>query len=482
MQLLSPRGQVDRSMSKQQIHFLTGRLAENALAEILGKLSVEVGFGYTIQCMPITVAALMSVDWIGRKIDVPNGTDRVILPGYCKGDLSQLQNQIGIPVELGPKDLRKLPEHFGKEATKPDLSNYSIEIIAEINHAPSMPISQVVELAKQQSAAGANFIDIGCIPGQTCRSIGDYVKAVADIGVKVSIDSLNVNEISAATSAGAELVLSVNASNRNAAADWGCEVVVIPDEISNIDSMHDTIELLASKNVPLRIDPILEPIGLGFANSLNRYHQSRSRWPDAEMMMGIGNITELTDVDSAGINFVLLGICEELNIRSVLTTQVINWARSSVKECDIARRLVHFATQQGIPPKNLSVELVCMRDARLLNYSDEQLEQLAANIKDHNYRLFHSQNKLHLLGSGKKFSDTDPFNLFDQLSATQPKNLDASHSFYLGYELCKAMIAMQLGKNYVQDEALDWGHLTVDESNRHRLSKRFRKEDSKEQE
>lgn len=192
--------------------------------------------------------------------------------------------------------------------------------------------------------------------------------------------------------------------------------------------------------------------------------------------MGIGNLTELTDVDSAGVNFLLLGICEELGIRSVLTTQVINWARTTVAECDIARRLVRYANQKGVPPKNLSGDLVSLRDTRLLAYDDQQLQELATSIKDNNYRLFRTASELHLLGSGHKFSDADPFQLFDQLAAMQPKNLDASHAFYLGYELCKAMIAMQLGKNYVQDEALDWGHLTIDETNRHRLSKKYRKE------
>ena len=48
------------------------------------------------------------------------------------------------------------------------------------------------------------------------------------------------------------------------------------------------------------------------------------------MMMGTGNLTELTDADSAPINTLLLGFCEGLNIRSVLTTQVIPWARTSV--------------------------------------------------------------------------------------------------------------------------------------------------------
>ena len=34
---------------------------------------------------------------------------------------------------------------------------------------------------------------------------------------------------------------------------------------------------------------------------------------------------------------------------------------------------------------------------------------------------------------------------------------DAPHAFYIGVELGRAQIAWQLGKNYMQDEELDWG-------------------------
>ncbi len=458
----------------QQIHFLTGRLAEKALRDTLSEIAHSSSFTYTIQVMPITVAALMTPDWIARNIDIPGNTDLVIVPGYCQGDLTKLTERFGIRFEHGPKDLRRLDAFFGNAVTKLNLDSFDIEIIAEINHAPNLSIEDVVQRARALAREGADIVDIGCIPGHTCRSIGDYVAAVKDVGLRASIDSLNVTEIEAAVQCGAELVLSVNASNLQAAPDWGVEVVVIPDEISNLDTLDASLEHLDDKNVAFRIDPILEPIGLGFAASMNRYFVARSRWPDAKMMMGIGNLTELSDVDSAGVNFLLLGYCQELSIGSILTTQVINWARSSVAECNIARRLVHFACHNRVPPKNLSEDLVILRDARPLEFDSDTLNQLATQIKDHNYRLFANDNKLWLMGEGKQFSDIDPFRIFDQLAATQPKNLDASHSFYLGYELCKAMFAVQLGKNYVQDEALNWGHLTIPETNRHRLSKRFR--------
>ena len=196
---------------------------------------------------------------------------------------------------------------------------------------------------------------------------------------------------------------------------------MIPDDIRDIASMEATIEQLAEQNVPLRIDPILEPIGLGFAASLRRYMESRQRWPEAEMMMGIGNLTELTDVDSAGINVLLLAICQELGIRSVLTTEVINWARTSVKECDLARRLVHYAINHQVPPKHLTEELVMLRDPKRLEFGPEQLADLARQIKDNNYRIFAESGQVHLLGSGLHFSDADPFIVFDQLAATNPE-------------------------------------------------------------
>ena len=40
---------------------------------------------------------------------------------------------------------------------------------------------------------------------------------------------------------------------------------------------------------------------------------------------------------------------------------------------------------------------------------------------------------------------------------------EPAHAFYLGYELAKAVTALTLGKDYVQDQALRWGFLTVPE-------------------
>jgi hypothetical protein len=47
------------------------------------------------------------------------------------------------------------------------------------------------------------------------------------------------------------------------------------------------------------------------------------------------------------------------------------------------------------------------------------------------------------------------------------EEIDPAHAFYLGYEMAKAVTALTLAKNYVQDQALRWGFLTEQERPTH---------------
>jgi dihydropteroate synthase-like protein len=460
-------------MVQAHIHFVTGRLAHHALEQLLLDLARQVGFTYSIDVLPITVAALMTPEWIARRIQVPTHATKVMLPGYCAGDLTPLEQVVGVPIETGPRDLRQLPRYFLNDGASAEYGAYDIEILAEINNCPRLSLGEILKIADSYVRDGADMIDLGCDPGYTWTGVSEAVKALQDHGWRVSIDSLNVQEITPATQAGAELVLSVNSSNRAAAVDWGCEVVAIPDDPKTLAGLVETIEFLATADVPLRIDPILEPISFGFAESLGRYLEIRRRYPDAEMMMGIGNVTELTDSDSAGINTLLLGFCQELGIRSILTTQVINWARTSVKECNTARRLMFHAVNNRVLPKHLERGLLMLRDEESLSSSADEISRLAAEVRDNNYRIFAAEGEVHLVSSGLHLHDTDPFAVMAKLQTAGPhgglpKNLDPNHAFYLGYELAKAKIALTLGKNYTQDEALDWG-LATEPEQRHYL-------------
>jgi dihydropteroate synthase-like protein len=453
-------------MPAERILFVTGRLAEASLRELLVGLGPKVGFDYDVSVLGISVAALMSVDFVARKLQLASRFDRIVVPGWCGGELESLTQRFTTPFERGPKDLFDLPEYFGGlEKSAPDMSCYDIEILAEINHAPRLSDRELLAEAVRYRDHGADIIDLGCVPDEHWPRAGEVTRRLRSDGFRVSIDSFDRHEVELAVDAGAELVLSCNNSNADWLATCGAELVAISDQPHDLDSLQPTCDQLTAAGARFRIDPVLEPIGFGFAASLARYFEARRRWPEAEMMMGIGNLTELSEVDSAGLNFLLAAICQELGVRSVLTTEVINWCRSAVREFDLARRVVRHAVSQQVLPKHVGSQLVMLRDTKVRELGEEGLKRLGALVRDSNFRIFVERGELHLLNRDGYWHGTDVFELFDTISQTV--SLDSSHAFYLGYELAKATTALTLGKQYRQDEALNWGFLTIPEKSAH---------------
>jgi dihydropteroate synthase len=445
-----------------RVLFVTGRLAEPALSRTLAEMAPP--FAYEVASLKITVAALMTTPWIARSLEVPPGIELVLIPGLCEGDTAAIADKLGVRVEKGPKDLREIPRYFGQAAAAREYGAWDIEIIAEINNAPRLTRDAIRQAAEYFQASGAGIIDIGCTPGLAFPALGDVVRELIAAGMRVSVDTFDPDEIRSAVAAGAELVLSVNGSNIDVARDLagtGVRVVVVPDLGGSIDTLEPSLEALARWGVPYLIDPILEPIGHGFVASLMRYADVRRRYPDAEMLMGIGNLTELTAADTTGVNALLVAACQELGIRAVLTTEVASWARGAVREVDVARRLMHYAVTRQTIPKGVDDRLVTVKDPAILTYTEQELRALQANITDPNYRIFADPSGITVLNRESFIRGTNIQDIFAQLQVDDP-----AHAFYLGKELDRASLAMTLGKTYRQEGALAWGYLTPPDDRR----------------
>jgi dihydropteroate synthase-like protein len=443
----------------ERVLFVTGQLAEPALRRVLAEMAAP--FACDVAPLGITVAALMTTAWISRHLDVPKGTDLVLIPGLCEGDPMIIADKVGVAVEKGPKDLREIPRHFGHAALARDYGAWDIEIVAEVNNAPRLSRTAVRTAAEYFRASGADLVDIGCTPGLAFPALGDVVRELAAARIRVSVDSFDPGEIRTAVAAGAELVLSINRSNLEVARDLagtGARAVVVPDLGGPLDTLEPTLEELDRWRVPCLIDPILEPIGYGFFASLERYAEVRRRYPRAEMLMGIGNLTEMTAADSTGVNALLIAVCQELGVRAVLTTEVIPWARGAVREVDIARRLMHYAVTARTAPKGVDDRLVTTKDSALLAYSEDELRALQSAISDPNFRIFTDEATITVLNNERFVRSANPTNIsgiFAQLDVDEP-----THAFYLGKELARASLAVTLGKTYRQEGALSWGYLT----------------------
>jgi dihydropteroate synthase-like protein len=421
-------------------------------------------FEAAVAVMKITVAALMTTPWIARFLEVPPDTDLVLLPGLVEGETEVLSQRYGVAVEKGPKDLREIPGYFGRAQAAMEYGAYDIQILAEINNAPKLSREAIRAAAEYFRASGADLIDIGCTPGLPFPALGEVVRELRGAGLRLSVDSFDPGEIRTAVEAGAELVLSINGTNLEAArqlAGTGARVVAIPDFGESIDTLPATIEALERWNVGYLIDPVIEPIGFGFTASLERYAEVHRRYPDAAQLMGVGNITELTSADTTGVHALLLAVCQETGVRAVLTTEVIPWARGAVREIDIARRLMYHAVRHRTLPKNVDDRLVTVKDPEILEYDEAELRRLHAAVTDPNFRIFTDRSTITVFNHEIFVRGTDIQEIFGQLGVDE-----ATHAFYLGRELARAKLAITLGKTYRQEGALRWGYLTPPDDTR----------------
>jgi dihydropteroate synthase-like protein len=447
----------------ERLLFVTGRLAEPALRDTLRR--AELPFQYDVAVMKITVAALMTTEWIARRLEVPEAVTRIMIPGMCEGAIEALTERFGIPAEKGPADLKALPAWFGQADARSTYGERDIRVFAEINHVPRLDRDEVLALAHYYRDAGADVIDLGLsLDRKWLRDGPGTIAELRQEGFELSIDTLDPEEILMADAAGVRYVLSLNGSNRDLAERLAATPILIPDTPEDLDSLDATIEHLERLGKPYLVDPIIEPIGAGFAESLGRYLDVRRRHPDAEMFMGIGNLTELTEADTTGVTALLIGFCQELRIRNVLTTEVIHWARGAVREAVLAAQLMHFALVQGTVPKHVDGRLLTIKDEELRPYAEEELRQLQAQVTDPNFRIFADADWIYVFNADLFVKGTDFNEIFDRLGVEE-----ATHAFYLGKELMKATIARALQKNYRQESPLDWGYMTFDEPKRERV-------------
>jgi dihydropteroate synthase-like protein len=444
----------------ERLLFLTGHLAHPRLERMVAGFG-EAARGWRVHDIGVKVAALMTQEIILRRLPRPLEADRVILPGRCRADLDALSEAFGAPFERGPEEIADLPAWLGHGGAPPDLSRYDMRIFAEIVDASKMSVSEVLEKARGLVRAGADVIDLGCLPDTPFDHMEETISALKAEGFKVSVDSANVGELSRAVAAGADHLLSLDEETLSILPDNSPLVpILVPRPHGDLDSLQRAAKIARARGISFILDPILDPIHFGFAASIARYVETRAREPEAEIMMGTGNLTELTDADTAGVTAAMLGICSELNIRHLLTVQVSPHTRRTLQEHDAARRLMYAARADRALPKGYSDALLQVHDKRPFASTPAEIAELARELRDANFRIEASTDGVHIFARHFHAVEKDAMSLFPHLNVEH----DGAHAFYLGTELMKAELAFRLGKRYRQDESLDFGvAMDVDE-------------------
>lgn len=436
----------------ERILFLTGRLAEKSLHRVLEDM-LPSEFSYEVRDIGINVAGLMTSDMIRRRVPEKPEADRIVVPGRCRGDLDALAAHYGIPVERGPDELKDLPLFFGRSGKAADLSRHDVKIFAEIVDAPRMTIEAVLERAHRFRHDGADVIDLGCLPETAFEQLEQMVRALKDGGFAVSVDSVDPDELLRGGRAGADYLLSLNEETLWVADEVASTPVLIPSSPGDSESLHRAMRALSDRGRAFYADPILDPIHFGFSDAIVRYVELRRAYPQVPIMMGIGNLTELTEADTSGITAILMGLVSELRASAILTTEVSPHARRAVREADVARRMMYAAREDSSLPRGYTSDLLTVHGQKPFPDTPEEIAEMARAIKDPSFRVQVSTDGIHVYNRNGHHRATDPFDIWPALKLQQ----DGGHAFYMGVETARAQIAWQLGKRYAQDQEIDWG-------------------------
>ncbi len=437
---------------RERLVFITGKLAHARLEKVAKTLPTD-RFIWSIADAGVKVAALMTEDIIKRRITIPEGTTRIVLPGRCRANREALAEHFKVPVERGPDEIVDLPAFLGLAGRKVDLSKHDLRIFSEMVDASKMTVDQIVAKGLDLARRGSDVIDIGGLPDTPFPHLDDAVRELKRAGLTVSVDSFSLDELTRGAKAGADYLLSLNEETLNLAFEIEAVPVIVPMRPDDMPSLDRAIERMEKARLPYIADPILEPIHFGFVESVSRYNDVRKRWPNIEMMMGTGNLTELTEADSLGVTALLAGMCSELSVRNVLIVNVSNHTRRTVEEHDAARRVMYAAKAEAALPKGFGRELLGLHEKRPFVQTPDEIAALAAEVRDPNYRIAVAEDGVHIYNRAIHKVGADAMAFFQDLDIAN----DGAHAFYLGGELTKAETAFRLGKRYVQDEPLDWG-------------------------
>lgn len=490
-----------------KILIATGRLAENTVRKAIGKKA-------EILVVDIDIAAFITPKKLLKTFQdatLSKTYDLILLPGLVAGDFSKVSEELGCKIRLGPKhaydlgfvlpyaekiefsekvpacelltDVRKemafeLIRKNEEEASSSLIlkgvkigGKARMKVMGEIVGAMEMDSLILQMKIEAFIARGADIIDLGAtlntFPERAKRAVS-IAKTYTD--VPISIDTLDPELIREGVKAGADLVLSLNSTNLETAgpivAKEKIAAVIIPDEDRSLESLLRNVEAARRLGINKIIaDPVLDPVGHNITESIIRYHEFHRIYPEIPLFLGVGNVTELMDVDTIGVNATLCGIGAEIGASILFTPEFSDKAQGSIMELKRASEMMMLSGIRESSPKDLGLDLLCIKEKRKrpefpLPENAIQARSLKSwrvdpagpirirtvlDRRNGNGGLIVAEHeKASVVGKkAREVMDT-------LLELKLVSRLD--HAAYLGRELEKAELALQFNRSYAQDD------------------------------
>jgi len=336
------------------------------------------------------------------------------------------------------------------------------------------------------------MIDIGMVAGEDFSDkIPEIIATLRPIvgDNALSIDTLNPKEIAIAIENRIDLVLSIDLGNFKEVLPLlkkhNIPAVALPTNFANgkvphtvgerVESMNELAKICEEEGVEIIADLILDPVNSSsIVDSIiacREYHEKRQN----PMFFGVGNVNELLDTDSVGVNALLGGIAMELGASILFTPEESGKTIGSVYELAITSKMMFLAKNRRSIPKDLGINLLVFKDKKKRQdfYTSIEESDIDVPIEKANesnrfvldpagsfkIRVEHGLNpnfsKIIVTHFKKNSPDLTIEGRYTKEIYDELVRLGIvtrlEHAAYLGAELQKAEIAMITGKEYVQD-------------------------------
>jgi dihydropteroate synthase-like protein len=377
------------------------------------------------------------------------------------------------------KKLLKKPENI-LVGDLPVGEDFPMRVLAEIANAPTLSPKELLKRAEYFVKSGANMVDIGMIAGENMSSkIPAMVNLLKEnLDVAVSIDTLQPEEIMVAVDSGVDMVLSLDHGNYQevlpALKREKIPAVILPTDYRRgwvPETIHERVESLMDLKekcygIKVIADPILDPVNSkSMVDSIMACRKFKDNVNEqCPIFFGVGNVTELLDVDSVGVNALLAGISMELGASILFTPEESGKTLGSVKELAIASKMMFLSKMRGSIAKDLGINLVVFKDKRRgetileevdvpeieagfeYKFRQDSAGSFKINVEAGRIRAVHY---LKMQPQVAIYGETAWEIYHEIINRGLVSRME--HAAYLGQELQKAEDALKLGKNYMQD-------------------------------
>lgn len=417
--------------------------------------------------------------------------DCAIVSGMCTASFAQVERDTGIPVYRGPRhaaDLALVLPLLGKETlsrtvpadeflaarkaedalrtiekrereARPDFlirgvkigGGSRIKVLAAIMDAHRC--TDIRGLVSHSVASGADIVDLGFGFDAETDDVSRVFSLLTDIEAPLAVDTQDPALIRPALCR-ADVVLSLQERNipeiGKEVAEAGVAAVVVPGN----STLSKNIDRARKAGVRCIIaDPLLQPAGSGLSRSLAGFKKT-----GCPLFFGAGNVTELIDADSVGVNALLAALAAETGASVIYTSEHSDKTRGSVREMRRATEMMVLARDRPYP-KDLGIDLLVLKEKRRrqeppLEYDSARtahsMPDMIAYDPRGNFRIGIEDDRIVAVIHGRAVRGTRWQDVFYSiLKAGDVSLLD--HAAYLGRELYKAELAIRYGRSFEQD-------------------------------